>query len=137
MGSIFNELIRVVLIAIIVALFALNFKSIKSEYAILITISASIVFLFLGIEKMGYIIKYIKQITGFIDADSEYIQIILKIVGISYISDFAKDICVDCGFGTIGNQVQIFLKLTTLVISLPVLLQIVKYISALLVGGNI
>ena len=38
--------------------------------------------------------------------------VIVKIVGISYISEFASDICRDSGYAAIGNQIQIFGKLS-------------------------
>ena len=50
-----------------------------------------------------------------------YIQTLMKIIGITYIAEFASDLCKDAGYQTIAGQIQIFGKLSVLAVSIPVL----------------
>lgn len=59
---------------------------------------------------------------------------IFKIIGITYISEIASDISKDCGYATLGNQIQIFGKLTILGFCMPVLTAIVKAIIEMIDG---
>ena len=43
-------------------------------------------------------------------------------VGITYVAEFASGICKDAGYGSLGNQIEIFGKLSILGISMPILL---------------
>ena len=56
----------------------------------------------------------------------------IKIVGISYICEFSSDICKDSGMSALGNQIQIFGKLSILVIGMPVFVQLMDTLSGLL-----
>ena len=130
------EFVKLAAFAICASLLALNFKSIKNEYGVLITISACLLIFYYGISKVTYIVESLRFITEFVSIDNVYFGVILKIIGITYISEFASDISKDCGYGTLGNQIKIFGKLATLALSMPVLLSIVKSISSLL-GYNV
>ena len=59
-------------------------------------------------------------------------EILLKIVGISYITQFSSDMCKECGYGAIGNQIQIFGKLAVMTISMPIVLALIDTITYML-----
>ena len=60
------------------------------------------------------------------------LKIILKITGVTFISEIASDIAKDCGYQAVANQVQIFGKLSVLVISFPVFTELISSIGKLL-----
>ena len=45
----------------------------------------------------------------------------IKMVGITYVAEFATNICRDAGYAAIASQIEIFAKLSILVVSVPVL----------------
>lgn len=126
------EFVKLAAFAIASAIFALNFKNIKNEYGVFITIASCIIIFYYGVSKLGNIVESLKFITEYVSIDNIYIGIILKIIGITYIAEFASDISKDCGYGTLGNQIKIFGKLAALSLCMPVLSSIVKSISSLL-----
>lgn len=126
------EFIKLAILATVAAILALNFKNIKSEYGIFISIGTCILIFFYGVSKLSVVVEALKFISDFINIDDVYIAIIFKIIGITYISEFASDISKDCGYSTLGNQIQIFGKLSTLALSMPVLKAIVKSITELI-----
>lgn len=126
------EFIKLAILATVAAILALNFKNIKSEYGIFISIGTCILIFFYGVSKLSVVVEALKFISDFINIDDVYIAIIFKIIGITYISEFASDISKDCGYSTLGNQIRIFGKLSTLALSMPVLKAIVKSITELI-----
>lgn len=120
------------IIAIVAALMAVNFKSVKAEYGIYISIGIGILATGLIISKLEYIIKVMETIRDYIGLDSVYIVTILKIIGISYIAEFASDVCKDCGYGSMANQIQVAGKLTVLCVSMPILLALLESINGVL-----
>lgn len=51
----------------------------------------------------------------FVAVDQTYITLILKMVGITYAAEFAMNICKDAGYAAVGNQIELFAKLSILV----------------------
>lgn len=128
------DFIKIGIISIAAALIAINFKGIKSEYGILVSIGASLLIFFYGISKLSVVVNAIKFITDTINIEGTYITLIFKIIGITYISEIASDISRDCGYATLGNQIQIFGKITILGFCMPVLTAIVKSIIEMING---
>ena len=126
------NIISLAILAIISGIFAVSFKSIKSEYGILICVAVCILLFVFGVNKLTVIVEGIEIIKSYISIDSAYINIIIKIVGISYICEFSSDVCKDCGYGAMANQIQIVGKLTVVTISLPVIITLFETVSGIL-----
>ena len=75
---------------------------------------------------------YLNQISELTNVSKEYIKILLKITGITFICEITSDICKDCGYVAISNQVQIFGKISILVISLPIFSELILQIGKML-----
>ena len=114
---------------VIAALMAVYFKSIKSEYGLFISLVVCIVAMFFGISKLSYFMEAIEIIRQYIGLDNEYITIILKIIGISYVAEFTSDVCKDCGYGAMSGQIQMVGKLTIFGISIPIIMTLLETIG--------
>lgn len=113
-------------------LLALQFKSGKTEYGIYISIALSIV-VFIGIlGQLEMLVDTVRRIGSYINVDSVYISTLLKMLGITYVSEFSSSICKDAGYQTIAAQIEIFGKLAVFVLSMPVLLALLDTIRGFL-----
>lgn len=124
--------ISLTILAIIAAIFAVSFKNIKSEYGILICVAVCMLLFVFGVGKLTAILEAIETIKGYIGIDDVYINILIKIIGISYITEFSSDICRDCSYSAMANQIQVFGKLTIIAISMPVVVTLFETISSIL-----
>lgn len=122
-------MIKAAVIAIAAVLIAVQFKSGKSEYGVYISLTACMIILYLGIKHLETILNMIKKIQGYIKIDSMYFSILIKIIGITYIAEFSANLCKDAGYGAMASQIEIFGKLSILVISMPVLLALLDTIN--------
>ena len=77
-------------------------------------------------------IDYINDIGAMISIDGEYIEAILKMMGIAYISEFSSNICKDAGYQAIASQIEIFSKIAILIMSLPVLFTFIQTVGEFL-----
>lgn len=113
-------------------LLALQFKSGKAEYGIYISIALSII-VFVGIlEHLEILIETMRRIGDYISIESVYISTLLKMLGITYVCEFAASICKDAGYQTIAGQIEIFGKLAVFVLSMPVLLALLDTVKGFL-----
>ena len=64
--------------------------------------------------------------------DGTYLDTILKMLGITYITQFASDLCRDAGYSAISSQMELFARVSVLFLSFPVLLALVEMIGEVL-----
>ena len=114
-------IIQIALLGVFGTLLALQFKSGKSEYGIYLSIAVSLVVFFCMSGRLSVIVDTINTISGYIKIDSTYINAMLKMLGVTYLAEFASGICKDAGYQTIAGQIEIFAKLSILALSMPVL----------------
>ncbi|WP_302625155.1 SpoIIIAC/SpoIIIAD family protein [uncultured Eubacterium sp.] len=120
------------IIGMVAVLLAIQFKSIKPEYGIMISVIACIFIFLYSLSRVSDIVEVVDRLSGLTSISKEYIKILLKITGITFISEISSDISKDCGYTAVANQIQIFGKLTVLVISLPVFVELISAVSNLL-----
>lgn len=125
-------IMKIAMIGIAGVLLAIQLKQYKAEYAIYMTIAVSIFILFQIVGHLEVVIRTVQEIEQLVQVDIAYIGTLLKILGITYIAEFASGICKDCGYQTIASQIEMFSKLTILVLSIPILLTLLNTIQGFL-----
>ena len=115
------SIIQMAGVGVVGTLLALQFKNGKNEYAIYTVIAVSLA-LFYGMkDKLELIQDTVSTISSLVNINTDYVAILLKMIGITYVAEFATGICKDAGYQTIASQIEIFAKLTILTFSMPVL----------------
>ena len=123
------SMLKVGILGVAGVLLALQFKNGKSEYGIYISVVLSLI-IFTGVMgRLEYLIDMLRDISTYIELDSSYISTLLKMLGITYVSDFSSGICKDAGYQTIAMQIEIFGKLAVMVLSMPVLYALLSTIQ--------
>lgn len=122
-------MIKIVAIGIIAILMAIIFKKGKEEYSLYISISACIIIILLGIGKLEVILDAINKLQGYVQINKAYVGILIKIIGITYITEFSASLCKDSGYQAIGEQIELVGKLTILAISMPIMLALLETIN--------
>lgn len=123
------NVVQVGILGVIGALLAIQFKNGKSEYSIYISVGISLIIFFSIVGRLEIIIDGVKEITGYMDVNASYIGTLVKMLGITYVSEFSSGICRDAGYQTIALQIEIFSKLAILVLSMPVLIALLETIK--------
>ena len=126
------DMIKVAVIGTIGSLLALALKSAKGEFATYINLSACVLIMLYLAARLSGIVSQLEFMTEYVDIDSDYILIMLKMAGLTYIAEFCSSICKDAGYQTISVQIEIFSKLTILVLGIPVLLTLLETIQEFL-----
>jgi stage III sporulation protein AD len=123
------SVLKIAAIAVCGVLLAIILKNAKSELSILISLAVSVIIIFYIAAKMSGIISELGQLEKFISISKEYIEILIKVIGITYVTQFATDICRDNGYAAIAGQIEIFCKITIAAISLPIVLSLFQTVT--------
>ena len=125
--------IQIALFGVVGTLLALQFKSGKSEYGIYVSLAVSLFLFLCMLSRLEIFVRTVKKIADYIKLDAGQMSILLKMVGVSYVAEFASGICKDAGYQNIAVQIEIFTKLTILAIGMPVLLALLELIGDFLI----
>lgn len=124
-------MLKAAITGIVAILFAMQFKNSKSEYAVYISFAVGIILIFMVISRFMIIKNSLEELQQYIDINPDYIVIMIKIAGISYISDITSTMCEDAGFRTIASQIEMIGRMSILTISIPVLLALFETITGM------
>lgn len=124
-------MVKVVLIGISSIFLAMAAGSIKKEYGFFVAVCAALMIFSYGLSKISVITEGIRSFEKSVGLEGEYIAILLKMVGIAYLTQFAVSLCRDAGHGAVAGQIAFAGKISMLIVSLPVLEALVQTIGEL------
>jgi len=113
-------------------LMAVQLKSMRGEYAVYLAAAAGCFIFFYSVSKMQAVFDAVRQLQDMIRVSPVYLTTLIKMTGIAYIAEFSSGICKDAGYGAIGNQIEIFGKLSILAVSMPIVLALMETLQEFL-----
>lgn len=125
------EIFKVSIIGVIGAILAISIKPVKNDFASYISFGTCIVILFYVVCKLSGLVEQLVYLFSYIDYDGRYINILLKMIGITYIAEFSGSLCKDMGYQALAVQIENFAKLSMLAISVPVIIGLFDIIGKL------
>ena len=124
--------VTIAITGIVAVLLAVSLKGMKGEYGTYLVMAAGFFIFFYGMGKLTTILDTMKEIQTYIKNNSIYLTTLVKMIGITYIAEFAAGICKDAGYGAVGTQIEIFGKLSVLAVSMPILLALIETLQVFL-----
>lgn len=123
------EIFKIAVLGIAGVLLGMVLKESKAEYAVYLSLAVCLCIFFYILGKVQYLFESLTQLQKYLPIREEYLTTIIKMIGITYIGQFASGICKDAGFSSIGNQIELFSKLTIMAYSIPILLALMETIQ--------
>ncbi len=125
-------MVKIAVFGVITILLGIVFKKGKEEYSLYLSIGACFLILLWGIDKLKIILDAIEKLQSYINLNKAYVGILIKIIGITYVTEISTSLCKDSGYNAVGEQIEIVGKLTILAISMPIVLSILDTLSSFL-----
>ena len=120
------DIVQIALLGVAGTLLAIQFKGGKTEYGIYICAGISLLIFF---GRISVVAERLQEITAYIDLAPVYIEMLLKMLGITFVAEFSSALCRDAGYQTIAQQIEVFAKLAVLVLGLPVVFSLLEMIK--------
>lgn len=115
-------------VALISTMLCLVIKKDRPEIAMFIGILTGVVILVSVIFKLSFIIDSINSLAAKANIPDVYITLIIKLIGIAYLMEFAIQLCKDCGEGSIASKLEFGGKIIVMTMSFPILLSIIEMV---------
>ena len=127
------EVFKLIGIGILVCITVVVVKQVKPEFAILITISSTIIMFFMIIGYIDNIVVVFDKIISNTNINMDLFKVVLKIVGVGYLIEFAANLCIDSGSPAIADKIILGGKLVILSLCMPIINSLLDVILGLLV----
>lgn len=111
------DIVKIALMGIAGIFLAVMVRSYKAEYSLFISMAVCICIFLCLVSKLELILSYVDSLQSLIVLDNRYISTVIKMIGITYIAEFSVDLCKDAGYQAIAAQIEMFAKMSILLIS--------------------
>ena len=126
------DILKIGILGIAGVLLAVLLKAHKAEYSTFISMAVCVCIFVYIITKVQIICAYVNSLQSMLPVDGSYVEMILKMIGITYVSEFSVSLCKDAGYASIAGQIEMFAKISILIISMPVLMTFVETLEKFL-----
>lgn len=123
------DIVKISLLGICGVILGFFLKETRPEYGGLVTLGIGVMILGLAVGKIQYIFEVIEKLKDSLPVDGSYVATLIKMVGITYIGQFSAGICRDAGHQATAGQIDLFCRLSIMVLSLPILMALLDTIQ--------
>ncbi len=126
------EIMKIIGVAFITALTAILLRSTKPELSFAVTVTGIIVILLFIVDAMKGVLTVFSSIAQTTGMNNGLLKILLKIVGVGYLTEFGAGVLNDFGSPSIADKVTLGGKIAIVVLSLPILQSLLQLINGFL-----
>lgn len=127
-------MIKFVAIGVGAAFLAAWLKTVRTEYSLWILLAAGVLLTFFALTKLETIVEELSYLQNYFFAYGSYFKLLLKIIGITYLAEFSSNLCRDAGANTMASQIELFGKLSILVLCMPIMTSLLQTVDYFLGG---
>ena len=127
-----DGLYRIIAIGLISALIIICLKSANSELAAPVSIASGLLILLMTVSYVKEFVSFFKDMANVAGMDDGIYKIVLKVLAISYLSEFASGAVEDLGQKNLSEKIQFASKTIMIVLAMPLLKNLIEKVVALL-----
>ena len=127
------EIIKIGILGLAGVLLAIQFKTIKPEYATYIGLGLGVLIMGYALVQFQTLVGSIETLQKYFSGAESYLTILVKVIGITYICEFCAGICKDAGYGSIADQIEILGKLSVMFAGMPIIMAVIQTLDKLII----
>lgn len=125
------EVIKIVGISIFAVIMIIILKNYRPEMALVLSIITGIGIMLYAISKMSSVINVLNDLVSKSGVNTDFLLIIIKVIGIAYIVEFGKNVCIDAGQSSIATKLEMAGKAVIVVLTIPLISSLVNVLVGL------
>ena len=114
------NIVSISLAAVCISVIVLSIKQIKPDMAQMISIAGAFLLFIAILPYITEAINSIKQFSSISTLGGRYIEPILKITGIAYITNLGAELCADAGEKALAGKVELAGKIAICTLTIPI-----------------
>ena len=130
-----EQVLKICGIALISAICGIVIGQIRKELSFAVKVAGVILIFGMIFTSLSPFLAEIEGLPAFGNI-SEYIQIMLKALGVAFLTHICATLCRDCGESSLASGVEFAGKLEILILCLPLISKILNYASQIISMGE-
>jgi|AGTN01.2.fsa_nt_gi Stage III sporulation protein AC/AD protein family. len=126
------EIVQIAAIGLIAGVLIVMIRQKQPELAMQVSIVAGLIILIYVLDYLATAVAYVRDVISSYDIPYDSIAIVLKIIGIAYICEFAVQILKDTGETSLSSKVELAGRVLIIVLSLPVITSFMNMVIGML-----
>ena len=126
------ELIRIIGVGLVTAIAAILLRSTKPELSFAVTVAGCVIILIFSLDILWSTFGIFEQIGEQTGIDNSLIRIILKIIAIGYLVEFAAGVVEDFGSKSVVDKLVFAGKVIIFTVSVPIVQTLVSLVGSFL-----
>lgn len=126
------EILKVSAFTLIAVVMIVLIKQEKKEIGVPISIFVAVALAIYAIIKLENVVQLVFDLIDNTGVNTKYLEIILKVIGISYIIEITKDVCIDSGESALGLKVEMAGKIMIVSMTIPIITGVIEVINKLI-----
>ena len=122
-------MVKIGLIGIAAIFLAAPLRKDKGEFSMLIVLVAGMLVFVYALARMQTILTFLKELIDRLPIDEAYLTPLFKMLGITYVADFAANFSRESGYSSLAGQMELFAKLSIIALSIPELIYLVDVLE--------
>lgn len=119
-------------IALLAVSAAVVLRAYRPEMALQLSLAACLFLLAYALSDIAAIRAAVDGVAGRFGLGAEQLKLVFKVIGISYVVQFAAEACRDAGESAIASKVELAGRVLIVAAALPALLAVLSLLSGLL-----
>ncbi len=126
------DIFKIAGIGIAAAVFAVFIKGWKPELAMQVSLVATIIILASVLPYLKVVVDMLRDISNQAGIESGYLVVVLKVIGIAYVAQFASELCRDAGESAIASKIEVGGKIIIITISMPIIYSLLEIVNEII-----
>ena len=131
-GAIMIEVSKIIGVAFVTTFAAILLKQTKPELSFAVTITGVLVILLFIVDALQNTLAIFTSIAAVTGIENGLLKILIKIVGVGYLTEFGAGVLHDFGGNSLADKVVLGGKITIVLLSLPVIEGLLNMIKGFL-----
>lgn len=126
------EIIQIVGLGFVVTLLILIIKRERPEIAVQLSLTLATIIFLIVLTKINIVLNLFRDMAEKANISQMYLNTILKIIGIAYITEFGAQVCRDAGEGAVAGKIEFAGKVLVMVMAIPIIALVMDTIVRLI-----
>ncbi|SMC59054.1 stage III sporulation protein AD [Sporomusa malonica] len=126
------EIIQIIGLGFVVTLLILIIKQQRPELAVQLGLALSAIIFLMVLSKLNVVLDLFRDLAEKANISQMYLNTILKIIGIAYVTEFGAQVCRDAGEGAVAGKIEFAGKILVMVMAVPIIALVLETIVRLI-----
>ncbi|MBR5590753.1 MAG: stage III sporulation protein AD [Anaerotignum sp.] len=125
------EISKIIALGLIGTIFSVLLKKENPQIAMMAAVVTGVLIFLMLCVPLGNLLALLRETAEQAGVGEGYFSVVLKVIGIAYLTQFGAQLCADAGEGTIASKIELAGKVLMMTVAAPVLTGLLEMVMGL------